>query len=61
MSTEEEIGYRDAMRQVQKSLERRHKAISEELEVADEARRMELKARLAEVRHLMQVIESLHR
>jgi ubiquinone biosynthesis protein UbiJ len=61
MSTEEEIGYRDAIRQVARSLERRQKALAEELASADEGRKMELKARIEEVKHLLQTLESLRR
>ncbi|MCL6631189.1 MAG: hypothetical protein K6T63_01030 [Alicyclobacillus herbarius] len=61
MSTEEEIGYKDAVRQILRSLERRRKVLTEELEGADEKTRLQLKARLDEVRHLEQVVESLHR
>ncbi|WP_026961326.1 hypothetical protein [Alicyclobacillus herbarius] len=61
MSTEEEIGYKDAVRQILRSLERRRKVLTEELERADEKTRLQLRARLDEVRHLEQVVESLHR
>jgi hypothetical protein len=60
--TGEEIGYEDAMRQVQRCLQRRLKALEESLRDAEEeAKKSELRARILEVKHIMQIVESLHR
>ncbi|QQE78049.1 hypothetical protein [Alicyclobacillus sp. SO9] len=61
MSTEEEIGYADAIRQVSRSLQRRMKSIEDELKTADEDVRTEFEVRLDELHHMMHTVESLHR
>ena len=61
MSTEEEIGYHDAMRQMHRSLQRRLKALQEESENAPATKQQELSIRMSEVKHILQIVESLHR
>lgn len=61
MSTEEEIGYHDAMRQMHRSLQRRLKALQEESETASATKQQELSIRMSEVKHILQIVESLHR
>lgn len=62
MSTEEELGYQDAMRQVQRALHRRLKALEEELsDATEQAESVELKHRMKEIHHLIEVVNSLHR
>lgn len=61
MSTEEEIGYHDAMRQMHRSLQRRLKALQEESENASATKQQELSIRMSEVKHILQIVESLHR
>jgi hypothetical protein len=62
VATEEEIGYQDGIRHVLRVLRRRLKALEESLEEATDAAVADrLKARMDEVRHLLDVIESLHR
>jgi hypothetical protein len=62
VSTEAELGYQDAIRQVLRALHRRLKALEEELEEAREAKTQQaLRSRMEEVRHLIDVVESLHR
>ncbi|SFU47405.1 hypothetical protein [Alicyclobacillus macrosporangiidus] len=60
-ATGEEIGYRDAIRQVHRSLERRLKALQEALDGADDKRAEELRVRMSEVEHMVRVVESLRR
>ncbi|MCL6516678.1 hypothetical protein [Alicyclobacillus sp.] len=60
-ATGEEIGYRDAIRQVHRSLERRLKALRDALDGAEEARKAEIRVRIDEVEHIIRVVESLHR
>ncbi|CAM3849580.1 hypothetical protein [Alicyclobacillus pomorum] len=59
--TGEEVGYADAMRQVQRSLQRRLKTLQDEYDGAPAEKQVELRARMAEVRHIIQVVESLRR
>lgn len=61
MSTEAELGYHDAIHQVSRSLQRRLKVLEDELKEADEPKHQELKVRMDEIRHLLQVLESLRR
>ncbi|GMA51526.1 hypothetical protein GCM10025857_28830 [Alicyclobacillus contaminans] len=59
--TGEEVGYRDAMRQVQRSLQRRLHMLQEEYDGADADRQKELRVRMDEVKRMQHVVESLHR
>jgi hypothetical protein len=59
--TGEEVGYEDAKRQVQRCLQRRMKALEESLRDAEEEQKPELRTRILEVKHIMQIVESLHR
>jgi hypothetical protein len=59
--TGEEVGYEDAKRQVHRCLQRRVKALEESLRDASEEQKPELRARILEVKHIMQIVESLHR
>lgn len=62
MTTEEELGYQDGIRHVLRVLRRRQKTLEEALEEADSEEAAErLKARIDEVKHLTEVVESLHR
>lgn len=61
MSTEEDLGYHDAMRQVIKCMQRRLKTLQDERKTASPQELSGLDARIAEVVHLIQVVESLHR
>ncbi|MBX5437038.1 MAG: helix-turn-helix transcriptional regulator [Alicyclobacillaceae bacterium] len=61
LSTEEEIGYRDAIRQVVRALNRRRKQLLEECREAPEERQRELRQRLAELDHILEVVETLRR
>lgn len=60
MSTEAEMGYEDAIRQVTKSLQRRRNALMETAE-KDQARAAFIAERVEEIDHLLQIVESLHR
>lgn len=59
--TGEEVGYHDAMRQVTRAMQRRYKALEEELESATEREAPEIRGRMKEVKHMLEVIETLHR
>ncbi|MCL6452899.1 MAG: helix-turn-helix domain-containing protein [Alicyclobacillus sp.] len=59
--TGEELGYQDAMRQVERALRRRAKALEEMEADASEEQLALLQARKAEVEHLIGVVQSLHR
>ncbi|QSO51914.1 hypothetical protein JZ785_24635 [Alicyclobacillus curvatus] len=59
--TGEEVGYRDAIRQVDRSLQRRLRALETELESSEPDEHIEIAARIEEIRHIIQVVESLHR
>lgn len=61
METEENIGYQDAIRQVQRSIQRRLKLLQEQLKDATAEKEIQLEARIDELHHVTQVIESLHR
>ncbi|MDP9727989.1 hypothetical protein ACOJUR_14565 [Alicyclobacillus tolerans] len=63
MPTPEEIGYADAIRQMQRALHRRQKQLQEQLEqpeISSEAE-VKLQARLDEIKHCLEVLESIHR
>ncbi|MCY0888586.1 MAG: hypothetical protein OWQ59_09050 [Alicyclobacillaceae bacterium] len=60
MSTEAEMGYEDAIRQVTKSLQRRRNALMETAE-KDPTRAAFIAERVEEIDHLLQIVESLHR
>lgn len=59
--TGEEVGYQDAIRQVVRAMHRRLKSIQSDMEGADPEESLKLKAKAEEVKHLINVIESLHR
>lgn len=59
--TGEELGYEDARRQVLRSLQRRLKSLQDAQKDAPEDKRTELRARISEVEHLLNVVESLQR
>lgn len=61
MSTEENIGYHDAIRQVHRSIDRRVKTLEERLKNAPPEEKPFLIARMAELQHMTQVVESLRR
>lgn len=61
MWTEAELGYSDAIHQVTRSLQRRLKALEDEGKQAEEDKQEEIRFRMLEIEHLLQVIESLHR
>jgi flagellar hook-associated protein FlgK len=61
VSTEEEIGYRDAIRQVTRSLQRRLKGFEDQLHEVSEDERKEIGVRMNEINHLLHTVESLHR
>jgi hypothetical protein len=59
--TPEEIGYQDAVRQVHRSLQRRLKTLEDEHKHSPEPVQTEISVRISEVKHIMNVVESLHR
>lgn len=62
MSTEEELGYEDAIRQVVRSMQRRHKALQEERDNTNDKNLIaELRWRMEEIDHLLEMMHSLHR
>lgn len=61
MSTEEDVGYQDAMRQVQRSISRRLKSLEEQWKEAEPDDKETLQARIDELHHIEHVLESLHR
>ncbi|OFW78338.1 MAG: hypothetical protein A2201_00480 [Alicyclobacillus sp. RIFOXYA1_FULL_53_8] len=61
MATEAEIGYRDALHQLQRHLHKRVKTLQTELKEADEAEHNQIRARISEVEHMLEVLESLRR
>lgn len=61
MSTEAELGYQDAIRQVQRSLARRLKSLQENDKNTSNTSSAECKIRISEIEHLMKILESLHR
>ncbi len=61
LSTEEDVGYQDAMRQVQRSIARRLKNLEEQFKDAEPDDKAILQARMDELHHMEHVLESLHR
>ncbi|MCL6442777.1 MAG: hypothetical protein K6T83_04845 [Alicyclobacillus sp.] len=67
MATEAELGYQDAIRQVHRSVQRRLKTLQNEAKelakTGDENSKahVELHWRMEELKHVLQIIESLHR
>ncbi|MFD1676697.1 hypothetical protein [Alicyclobacillus fodiniaquatilis] len=61
METEEQVGYRDAMRQLHKAMERRLHHLQEQMKSSSETKQSELHVRIEEVQHVLEVIQSLHR
>lgn len=62
METGEQVGFENAVRQMQRALSHRLKGLEEERsETADEVKRRELTVRMAEVEHLLGVLKTLHR
>ncbi len=61
MSTEAELGYHDAIHQISRSMQRRLKALEDAAKAADETKQKELRVRMDEIHHLLQVVESLRR
>lgn len=61
VSTNEDLGYRDAIRQVQRALQRRLKALEEARRGTDPQVVREYTIRIEELEHMLNVIESLHR
>lgn len=59
--TGEDVGYRDAMRQIQKSLQRRLKTLEEDCKDASSDKQGALRIRISEVEHILQIVDSLHR
>lgn len=59
--TSEEVGYRDAIRQVDRSLQRRLRALETELESCEPDEHCKIEAKIEEIRHIVQIVESLHR
>lgn len=62
MATEEQLGYRDAMRQVHRGLERRLNHLQDELkkDLAKE-KTADIQSRISEIKHIIEVVDSLHR
>lgn len=62
METEAQVGYRDAIRQVHKALERRKHHLTEGLaKVKSDDHVAQIHAKVEEIDHVIQIIESLHR
>ena len=61
MSTEEELVYNDAIRQIQRSLHRRLKALEESLGEVEEEEHAGIKIRMDELKRVLQMLDSLHR
>lgn len=61
MATGEELGYQDAIRQVQRSIHRRLKVLEEESKEAEGDHATQLEVRISELNHVLRVVESLHR
>ncbi|MDQ0189718.1 hypothetical protein JI721_03555 [Alicyclobacillus cycloheptanicus] len=62
METGAEIGYQDAIRQVLRSMQHRIKSLEEALsEAGQSSKASEIEHRIAEVRHLIEIVNSLHR
>lgn len=61
MKTEAEIGYQDALHQILRHLHRRLKSLQDEVKGAEGEAEGLLRARISEVEHTLNVVESLHR
>jgi len=61
VATEAEIGYRDALHQLQRHLHKRFKTLQAELKEVDDTEDCQVRARMSEVEHMLEVLESLHR
>lgn len=63
VATEEQLGYRDAIRQIRRALERRLHHLEENRPQSQTSKESlnELSVRIDEIRHMIDVIESLHR
>ncbi len=61
MSTEEELGYRDAIRQVERCLHRRKKSLLEVPKNQSAEKEQERSIRISEIEHIIEIIESLRR
>ncbi|WAH42858.1 hypothetical protein NZD89_05360 [Alicyclobacillus fastidiosus] len=61
MDTSERVGYRDAVRQVHRAFEHRIHHLQEALKVASGDKAIEIKHRIDEIEHLMEIVDSLHR
>jgi hypothetical protein len=61
MSTEEELGYRDAMRQVERYLQRRKKSLLEAPKNLSAEKEHDLSVRISEIEHTLEILESLRR
>lgn len=61
VSTEAELGYRDAIHQITRSLQRRHKTLEDDCKEAVADKQQELHVRMQELEHILQILESLHR
>lgn len=62
MATEEELGYRDAMHQVHRGLERRLNHLKDELKKdLPKEKTADIQSRMSEIKHIIEVIDSLHR
>jgi hypothetical protein len=61
MATGEELGYQDAMRQVQRSIQRRLKALETECKEETGPAVNTLEIQISELQHVLKIVESLHR
>ncbi len=61
MPTEAEVGYRDAIRQVERCLQRRLKSLHESSKEGTNDSDRERLARISELEHMLEIIESLRR
>jgi hypothetical protein len=61
MSTEEELGYRDAMRQIERCLHRRKKSLLEAPKNQSVEKELERSTRVSEIEHILEILESLRR
>ncbi len=62
VDTSERVAYRDAIRQVYRALEHRSHHLHEALQkAATEQEASEIRTRIDEVRHVLEIVHSLHR
>lgn len=61
MATEEQMGYRDAIRQVHRALEHRYNQLKDESKGSSADHTADIRARMQEVRHILEIVDSLHR